>query len=107
LNYQISDTTDVIKKQYAFFSNYQPFEKLDSAYLFLSSVAEFGMLLKNSKHIKNASWDDLLLQVDKSARRSDFWQEEFIQIVQQASYIYDTGKKKKKFRINKKKSDQP
>jgi len=105
LNYQISDTTDVIKKQYAFFSNYQPFEKLDSAYLFLSSVAEFGMLLKNSKHIKNASWDDLLLQVDKSARRSDFWQEEFIQIVQQASYIYDTGKKKKKFRINKKKSD--
>lgn len=107
LNYQISDTTDVIKKQYAFFSNYQPFEKLDSAYLFLSSVAEFGMLLKNSKHIKNASWDDLLLQVDKSARRSDFWQEEFIQIVQQAFYIYDTGKKKKKFRINKKKSDQP
>jgi Ca-activated chloride channel family protein len=106
LNYQLSDTAEIIKKHFVCLNNYQPFEKIDSSYLFLTSVAEFGMLLRNSKHVKNTTWDALQAQVNKSARRSDFWQDEFIQIVKQASYIYDVGKKKKKLRGSKHKSNQ-
>jgi Ca-activated chloride channel family protein len=103
LGYQLSDTGNVIKKEYNCLNNYQTFEKLDSSYLFLSSVAEFGMLLRNSKHLNKGNWDDLQQQVARSARLNDFWQSEFMQIVQHASNIYQVGKKKKKKAIFRKK----
>ena len=106
ISYQLTDTTDAVKTQYICLNNYQTFEKLDSSYLFLASVAELGMMLRNSKHVNNATWDDLEEQVVKSAKKNDFWQQELIQIVQQASNIYQVGKKKKKSR-HKKKSIQP
>lgn len=105
LGYQLTDTGNVIKKEYACLNNYQSFDKLDSSYLFLSSVAEFGMLLRNSKYLNKGSWEDLQQQVARSARLNDFWQAEFVQIVQQASNIYQEGKKKKRKSLFRKKEE--
>jgi len=101
IGYQLADTGAVIKKAFSCLNNYQSFDKLDSSYLFLASVAEFGMLLRNSKHLNKATWDDLQKQVAQSARINDFWQSEFVQIVQQSSNIYQAGKKKKRKSIFK------
>jgi Ca-activated chloride channel family protein len=103
LGYQLSDTGNVIKNEFSCVNNYQSFEKLDSNYLFLASVTEFGMLLRNSKHIQKGNWDDLEKQITQSARITDYWQTEFVQLVKQASNIYQTGKKKKKKPLFKKK----
>ena len=103
LGYQLSDTGRVETEKYTCAYNYQPFEKLDSNYLFLASVAEFGMLLRNSKHIQKGNWDDLEKQITQSARQTDYWQSEFVQLVKQASNIYQSGKKKKRKPLFKKK----
>ena len=103
LGYQLSDTGNVIKNEFSCVNNYQSFEKLDSSYLFLASFAEFGMLLRSSKHLNKGNWDALHLQVSQSARRDDFWQSEFVEIVKQSSNIYQADKKKKRKYIFKKK----
>ncbi len=104
LGYQLSDTADIITNKFICQNNYQPFTQLDSSYMFLASVAEFGMLLRNSKHLNNAGWDDLQKQVAQSACAGDFWQAEFSEIVEKAAQIYQPGKKKKKKHSQKKKS---
>ena len=105
LGYQLSDTGRVEMEKYSCAYNYQSFEKLDSNYLFLASVAEFGMLLRDSKHIQKGNWDDLEKQIAQSARMTDYWQSEFVQLVKQASNIYQAGKKKKRKPLFKKKED--
>lgn len=102
LGYQLTDSGEVKMQNYSCRNNFLSFSKLDSSYLFLASVAEFGMLLRNSKYIERGSWDDLQLQLQQSVRLSDFWQAEFSEIVKQASNIYQAGKKKKKFRLKNK-----
>jgi Ca-activated chloride channel family protein len=104
LGYQFSDTGAVQMQKYDCNYNYLPFDKLDSTYLFLASVAEFGMLLRNSKHVQEGNWEDLQMQLEKSARPNDFWQTELLEIVKQASNIYQTGKKKRRFLFKKKSS---
>ena len=103
LGYQLTDSGEVKKQYYACANNFTPFSKLDSAYLFLASVAEFGMLLRNSKYLQDGNWDDLQIQLTKSVKFSDFWQSEFAEIVKQASNIYQTGKKKKRKSLFRKK----
>ena len=96
LGYQPTDSGSVIKQYHLCPNNYKTFDKLDSSYLFLTSVAEFGMLLRNSKHIQNGNWEDLQSQLSRSAKMQDFWQAEFRQIVKDASNIYGSGKNKRK-----------
>jgi Ca-activated chloride channel family protein len=106
LGYQNSDTSEVKTQQYICLNNYSSFEKIDSNYLFLASVAELGMLLRNSKYLKSGNWDDLQLQLAKSASKIDFWQKECEQLVKQAVNIYNPEKKKKKKLIFRKKKKE-
>jgi Ca-activated chloride channel family protein len=106
LGYQLSDTAEVQTQQFVCSNNYNSFEKLDSNYLFLASIAELGMLLRNSKHLKNGNWEDLQNQLTKSASKLDFWQKECEQLVQQAANIYQPEKKKKKKSFFKKRKEQ-
>jgi hypothetical protein len=63
------------------------------------------MLLRNSKNIQKGNWDDLEKQITQSARQTDYWQSEFVQLVKQASNIYQSGKKKKRKNLFKKKGE--
>ena len=69
---------------------------------FAAAVAMFGLKLKNSVYLNNASWADVkqtaLLAVDKN----DFLQNDFLKLLDKAVYIYDSKKKKK----NKKGADE-
>ena len=102
LGYQLTDSADVRMQKYNCKNNFLPFTQIDSSYLFLASVAEFGMLLRNSKYLQTGNWDELQLQLMKSVKSSDFWQAEFADIVKQAISIYQPGKKKRKSLFKKK-----
>lgn len=67
---------------------------LAKSYQFASSVALFGMLLQNSRYVKNASWNDALDIATQSANATSLSEQEFLNLVQMAKYIY--GKKKRK-----------
>lgn len=69
-------------------------DDLDKSYQFASSVALFGMLLHNSRHAKNASWNDVLNIATPAANAASVSEQEFLTLVQIARNIY--GKKKRK-----------
>ncbi|MCU7548667.1 von Willebrand factor type A domain-containing protein [Chitinophagaceae bacterium LB-8] len=93
--------------QYQLPSNHREFEQteepevsftswnnVDNSYQFASSVALFGMLLQNSRHAKNASWNDVLDIATQSANATSVSEQEFLTLVQIAKSIY--GKKRRK-----------
>jgi Ca-activated chloride channel family protein len=73
---------------------YTPFAEIDKCYQFASSIIMFGGLLRNSKFIKEASWNDVLLLASQSADQSNYSQKEFLTLLTKAKNLY--GKKKKK-----------
>jgi Ca-activated chloride channel homolog len=73
---------------------YTPWDSLDKSYQFASSVSLFGMLLQNSRHTKNASWNDVLDIATQSANPTSLSEQEFLTLVQIAKNIY--GKKKRR-----------
>ncbi len=73
---------------------YTPFEKLTKSYQFASAVVMFGSLLRKSKFIKEASWNDILTMANASADTSNYTQKEFIGIVNQAKQVYSKKRKK-------------
>jgi Ca-activated chloride channel family protein len=96
LAYQLTDTGAIQKEKYYCLNNYKSFLSLDSNYVFLAAVAEFGMLLRNAKYLKNGSWDHLKKQTAHLLTASDFWKKEMGQLVLMAADIYEPEKKKKK-----------
>ncbi|GAA4337046.1 hypothetical protein GCM10023184_32670 [Flaviaesturariibacter amylovorans] len=71
------------------------FAQLDKPYQFASAVVLFGALLKNSKHIKEKGWNDLLPLATAAVNPAEAEQKEFVQLVEKAKAFYGTRKKKK------------
>jgi Ca-activated chloride channel family protein len=63
-------------------------------YQFAAAVTQFGLLLRESRFVKDGSWNDVLDLAIPSADVTIPSQMEFIGMVQQAKNIY--GKKRKK-----------
>jgi Ca-activated chloride channel family protein len=70
-----------------------PWAQLNREYQFAGSVALFGMLLRNSRYARAATWDDVLQLAIPVVDKGNKSQQEFLELVQQAKYIY--GKKKR------------
>jgi Ca-activated chloride channel family protein len=96
LNYQLVNSGLKTREEFTCIYNYVPFNQADSLFRFLASVAEFGMILRNSKFLNHTGWLHLLEQLKTCINPYDYWQNEFLEIVQKAKEIYLPDKKKKK-----------
>ncbi len=71
------------------------FEELDKDYQFATAVIMLGSLLRNSKYVKQTSWNQIIDLARKSADPNNTIQQEFIQLVQKTKNIYTKRRKKR------------
>jgi Ca-activated chloride channel family protein len=74
--------------------SFTPFAQLTKCYQFASAVLMFGSLLRNSKFVKNNSWNEILSMAAAAAETGNYSQKEFISLVEQAKSIYSKKRKK-------------
>jgi Ca-activated chloride channel homolog len=72
------------------------FNELPACYRFASATIIFGSLLKKSRFIPLATWDDALELANQSYDPNDQAQKEFLILVEKAKKIYGKEKKRKK-----------
>jgi Ca-activated chloride channel family protein len=75
--------------------NFSSFEQLDKSYWFSTAVSMFGALLRESKFIRNTSFDDIIKIGTTAINPNDLSQKEFLNLVDQAKKLYSKTKKKK------------
>jgi len=95
IHYRMPEKKDV---RYASFQcpyNYLEYKESRAFLRFASSVALFGLMLRNSEYVKNTSWQELLALTAESADQSNNLQKEFNELVIKAQKIYQPLKKKK------------
>jgi Ca-activated chloride channel family protein len=73
---------------------FKPFLQQEKTQQFAASVIQFGSLLKESKFVKEGSWNQVLEMATHSADTANPSQKEFLSLVEQAKNLY--GKKRKK-----------
>jgi Ca-activated chloride channel family protein len=95
LQYRVARDEAVIKQEFHALYDLVPIQKADSAYRFAASVALFGSLLKQSKFIKEVSWDELLTLSRTAVDLNNPYQREFMVLIDRAVKIYRPVKKKK------------
>jgi Ca-activated chloride channel family protein len=67
----------------------------DSSLRFATAVTMFGALLKQSKYAKDFSFTDTYNIALSAAKKNDYAQQEFLQLIQKANKIYNPRKKKR------------
>ena len=93
---------DSIEKtiDYKCINNYVPFTILDSCLKFASSVAMFGLLLRESKYVHYNQWDHVTDVAASALDPNNFLEVQFVEIVDKAKDIYLHRKKLKKRKMN-------
>jgi Ca-activated chloride channel homolog len=81
--------------------NYMAFDSIPESLRFASSVAMFGMKLRESQYFPDVEWNDIKKIAVSSSIPGDYLENEFIGLVDKCRAIYYEKKKKKK----KKESD--
>jgi Ca-activated chloride channel family protein len=76
-------------------SNYVPFELLDAELRFATVVTMFGLKIKQSKFFPLVDWLTIVTLANASADKSNFLQNEFLQLLDKAQKVYPEKKKKK------------
>jgi len=82
---------EVIEKPLIEFCSLQ---QQDKFYQFASTIISFGSLLRDSKYIKETSWNEIIELATLSADVDQPTQQEFILLLQQAKLIYNKKVKK-------------
>lgn len=95
LNYRYPNS--FVEKEMTYRSHlvFTPPAEMDKRYLFYTSVALFGSLLRNSVFIRDAGWNEVLALAQSSSSLHDLLQQEFIALVEKARSLYSKGKKRK------------
>ena len=94
LQYRLPKTTPILKLCDRPEIKYTPFMQTDSSYRFASAVIMFGSLLRKSKYVKDVSWNTVYQTAVSAADTSNFSQQEFLSLVQQAKLIYSKKRKR-------------
>jgi len=76
--------------------NLNAYDKLEKSYRFASCVVMFASLLKNSKHYKSVSWNDVIELTADCYDANDSLQKEFTEIMEKAKKIYVKDRRKRK-----------
>ena len=96
LRYNNCNDTAQKEIKYIVPDNYRLLDSIDNELKFASSVALFALKLRQSKYIDNVDWNLISTLAAASADKSDYLQQEFIQLIEKAKKIYIVKKKKKK-----------
>lgn len=75
--------------------SFRPMEALDSSFRFSAAIAMYGSLLRSSRFLKNAGWNELWALAAPSIGSGNPLQREFVELVQQSRTLYLRGRKKK------------
>jgi Ca-activated chloride channel homolog len=68
----------------------------DAAVKFAAAVAMFGLKLKESPYLNNASWSQVKLTSEKATDNTNYLQSEFLKLLYRTIDLYEPSKKKKK-----------
>jgi Ca-activated chloride channel family protein len=74
---------------------YTPFSELAPSDKFAAAVVLFGSLLRNSKYVKGASWNEVLSIARPAVNPNNYSQVEFLRLVEEAKRLYGNKKRKK------------
>ena len=74
--------------------NYKPLAQQEKFYQFAASVIYFGSLLRESKFVKEASWNGIMEMATHAADKTNPSQTEFLLLVEQAKNLYSKKKKR-------------
>lgn len=100
LHYTEPGDSEIHLEKYSFSNNYCPFSKLDKSLQFASSVAMFGLKIKDSKFFpSDTDWDMIRVIAAQSMNPDEYLQKEFVNLVDKAESIYIEKKKRKKFTL--------
>lgn len=107
LSYQSVETDNRVNEKFQLPFNYQSLYRVDSTYRFAAAVAMFGLMLKQSAHIKNPNWDALINLLTTCVNPKDYWQKEMLMLVRKAKELYKPTKEKRRwFRKRERKKDE-
>lgn len=107
LSYQSVETDNRVNEKFQLPFNYQSLYRVDSTYRFAAAVAMFGLMLKQSAHIKNPNWDALINLLTTCVNPKDYWQNEMLMLVRKAKELYKPTKEKRRwFRKRERKKDE-
>ncbi len=73
---------------------HQPWPTLQQCHQFAGAVAFFGLMLRGSEYVNEATWSDVVTMATKYSDATDRSQQEFVALVQQAKVLY--GKKRRR-----------
>ena len=101
LRYSLCNNPNVEYLNFPVINNFEPFNRLHNELKLATSIAMFGMQLRNSKYLGTTTWQmiyDIALQ---SANTSNFLQNEYLSLISKADELYNgpkkrPGKRKKK-----------
>ncbi len=95
MRYNIASDTARHYKEYICPPTFKEFKNIDNDFQFATAVTMFGLKIKQSKYIENASW----LQVETIAQVAynpqDYLQTQFLDLIAKAKKIYKNKKGKK------------
>lgn len=98
INYRAPNDSTKKRINYDCALNFKQFKDLPPDLRFATSVAMFGLILRQSKFINNVTFDNVSQIAAESVNANDYLQNEFISLVEKAKKIY-VVKKKKRSRI--------
>ncbi len=96
LNYVLNDNKVHKELKYDCINNYVAFNLIDKDYQLAASIAMFGMKLRESKYMRNVTWNDIESIALKSYNSIDYLQAEFIKLVVIAKKLYPKKKKNRR-----------
>ncbi len=95
LQYKLPNLDKTIYQKFNVANNIEDLSKADSALRFATAVAMYGSLLKQSKHAKNYTFNDVYNLAMTSAKPTDYAHQEFLRLIQKANKLYNPKKKRK------------
>jgi Ca-activated chloride channel family protein len=95
LKYKLPRTTQVLEETTEPPISFKSLSQLDKSYRFAVSVIMFSSILRNSKMVKNITWNDVNTLALSSVDQTVPSQKEFLSLIQKAKTVYSKKKKGK------------
>ena len=96
LRYSLCNDTSSKNILYPVKNNYVAFDSIHQELQFATAVTMFALKLRQSKYINDADWASVVSVASQAADKTNYLQNEFLQILEKVQKLYPEKKKKKK-----------
>jgi Ca-activated chloride channel homolog len=96
LRYSLCNDTSSKSIVYHVTNNYVAFNNIHPELQFAAAVTMFALKLRQSKYINDVEWASIVSVASRAADKTNYLQNEFLQILEKVQKIYPEKKKKKK-----------